>query len=73
MGIFVAAFSGSLRNDSYHSKLVRAFQELAPAAVRLEHAASLICPFSRMRIRVAELSNCGLRSFPGLIKSDEVN
>jgi chromate reductase, NAD(P)H dehydrogenase (quinone) len=38
MGIFVAAFSGSLRNESYNSKLVRAFQKLAPASVTSERS-----------------------------------
>lgn len=33
MSITVAAFSGSLRAESYTTKLVRAFQQLAPAGV----------------------------------------
>jgi chromate reductase len=36
MGIVVAAFSGSLRQESYNSKLVRAFQKLAPKSVTTE-------------------------------------
>ena len=33
MSIIVAAFSGSLRKESYTTKLVKAFQQLAPAEV----------------------------------------
>jgi chromate reductase, NAD(P)H dehydrogenase (quinone) len=33
MTITVAAFSGSLRKESYNTKLVKAFQQLAPAEV----------------------------------------
>jgi len=33
MSITVAAFSGSLRKDSYTTKLVKAFQQLAPVDV----------------------------------------
>jgi chromate reductase len=36
MSISVAAFSGSLRAQSYNTKLVRAFQKLAPADVKVE-------------------------------------
>lgn len=36
MSITVSAFSGSLRKESYTTKLVRAFQRLAPAGVKLE-------------------------------------
>jgi chromate reductase len=35
MAITVAAFSGSLRKDSFNTKLVRAFQQLAPRDVRV--------------------------------------
>jgi chromate reductase len=35
MNIKVAAFSGSLRKDSFNTKLVKAFQKLAPAGVTL--------------------------------------
>jgi chromate reductase, NAD(P)H dehydrogenase (quinone) len=36
MSISVAAFSGSLRAQSYNTKLVRAFQKLAPGDVKVE-------------------------------------
>jgi chromate reductase, NAD(P)H dehydrogenase (quinone) len=36
MSIAVAAFSGSLRTQSYNTKLVRAFQKLAPGDVTVE-------------------------------------
>jgi chromate reductase len=36
MTISVAAFSGSLRAQSYNTKLVRAFQKLAPGDVKVE-------------------------------------
>ena len=35
MTLTVAAFSGSLRQDSYNTKLARAFQKLAPADVTM--------------------------------------
>jgi chromate reductase len=36
MSIAIAAFSGSLRKESYTTKLVRAFQKQAPETVRIE-------------------------------------
>jgi chromate reductase, NAD(P)H dehydrogenase (quinone) len=36
MSIIVAAFSGSLRKESYTTKLVKAFQQLAPVAVTVQ-------------------------------------
>jgi chromate reductase len=36
MGITVAAFSGSLRRESYTTKLVKAFQQLTPAEVSVD-------------------------------------
>lgn len=36
MSIIVAAFSGSLRKESYTTKLVKSFQKLAPEAVTVE-------------------------------------
>lgn len=36
MGITVAAFSGSLRKESFNTKLVKAFQKLAPECVKVE-------------------------------------
>jgi len=36
MGITVAAFSGSLRKDSFTTKLVKAFQQLAPQGVTVK-------------------------------------
>ena len=36
MGIKIAAFSGSLRKESYTTKLVKAFQKSAPEGVTLE-------------------------------------
>jgi chromate reductase, NAD(P)H dehydrogenase (quinone) len=36
MSIIVSAFSGSLRKESYTTKLVKAFQQLAPDGVKLE-------------------------------------
>src|SRR3978361_960986 len=36
MSIIVSAFSGSLRKESYTTKLVKAFQRLAPSDVKLE-------------------------------------
>jgi chromate reductase, NAD(P)H dehydrogenase (quinone) len=35
MDITVAAFSGSLRKESYNTKLLKAFQKLSPAGVKL--------------------------------------
>jgi hypothetical protein len=37
MALTVAALSGSLRKDSYDTKLARAFQKLAPADVTMRH------------------------------------
>lgn len=36
MSIQIAAFSGSLRKDSFNTKLLKAFQELAPRGVNVE-------------------------------------
>jgi chromate reductase, NAD(P)H dehydrogenase (quinone) len=36
MSIRVAAFSGSLRRESYTTKLIKAFQKLAPATVKVK-------------------------------------
>jgi chromate reductase, NAD(P)H dehydrogenase (quinone) len=36
MSIRVAAFSGSLRRQSYTTKLIQAFQKLAPATVKVK-------------------------------------
>jgi len=36
MSIIVSAFSGSLRKESYTTKLVKAFQQLAPADVKVD-------------------------------------
>ncbi|MBK7882529.1 MAG: NAD(P)H-dependent oxidoreductase [Chitinophagaceae bacterium] len=36
MSITIAAFSGSLRKDSYNTKLIKAFEQLAPEGVTIE-------------------------------------
>lgn len=36
MGITLAAFSGSLRKESFNTKLIKAFQKMAPESVKVE-------------------------------------
>jgi chromate reductase len=72
MNIHIAAFSGSLRKDSYNTKLVKAFQKLAPADVSFEIVEISGLPLINQDLEEPDLPSSVKALHKGIEKADGI-